>query len=127
VGPLTEQGANALNLKVGSQQADSLQTGVGGRVTVPFKAGSVKIVPQAYAFYQHEFANGSRGLNASLSQTGSTFNFQTDVSGRNFALLGASVTAGLKKNLYAQVNYNAEVGRRNSSAQSVNVGLRYEF
>jgi hypothetical protein len=34
---------------------------------------------------------------------------------------------GLKKNLYAQVNYNAEVGRGNSTAQFVNAGLRYEF
>ena len=89
--------------------------------------GSIKVVPQGYAFYQHEFANGSRGLNASLSQGSSTFNFQTDAAKRNYALVGASVTVGLKKNLYAQVNYNAEVGRSNSTAQFVNAGLRYEF
>jgi outer membrane autotransporter protein len=127
VGSLTEQGAGALNLKIASQNADSLQTGVGGRLTVPLNLGSVKVVPQGYAFYQHEFSNGSRGLNASLSQTGTTFAFQTDAAGRNFALLGASVTAGLKKNLYAQVNYNSEVGRGSSSVQFFNAGLRYEF
>ena len=123
----TEQGAGALNLKVASQTASSLQTGLGGRLTVPLKVGSVKVVPQGYAFYQHEFANGSRGLNANLSQGSSTFNFQTDAAKRNFTLMGASVTAGLKKNLYAQVNYSAEVGRSNSAAQYVNAGLRYEF
>ena len=123
----TEQGAGALNLKVASQSANSVQTGVGGRLTVPLNVASVKVVPQGYAFYQHEFANGSRGLDASLSQGSSTFNFQTDAAKRNYALVGASVTAGLKKNLYAQVNYNAEVGRSNSTAQYVNAGLRYEF
>jgi outer membrane autotransporter protein len=89
--------------------------------------GPVNVVPQGYAFYQHEFANGSRGLNASLSQGSSAFNFQTDAAKRNFVLVGASVTVGLKKNLYAQVNYNAEVGRGNYTAQWVNAGLRYEF
>jgi outer membrane autotransporter protein len=127
VNGLTETGAGALNLKVGPQSANSVQTGVGSRVTVPLMVGGAKVVPQAYAFYQHEFANGSRGLNASLSQGSSAFNFQTDAAKRNFALVGASVTAGLKKNLYAQVNYNAEVGRTGSSAHAINAGLRWEF
>ncbi|MFI5329738.1 MAG: autotransporter outer membrane beta-barrel domain-containing protein, partial [Desulfobaccales bacterium] len=127
VGGFTEQGADSLNLKVAPQNANSVQTGVGGRLTVPLKMGSVQLVPQGYAFYQHEFANGSRGLNASLSQGSSTFNFQTDAAQRNFALVGASVTVGLKKNLYAQVNYNAEVGRSNSTVQYVDAGLRLEF
>jgi hypothetical protein len=41
--------------------------------------------------------------------------------------VGASLTAGLRENLYAQVNFNAEVGRSNATAQFVNAGLRYEF
>jgi outer membrane autotransporter protein len=127
VGGFTEQGAGALNLKVASQAADSLQTGIGGRLTVPLRVGSMKVVPQGYAFYQHEFSNGSRGLNASLSQGSSSFNFQTDAARRNYALVGASVTAGVRKNLCAQVNYNAEVGRGNSTTQSFNLGLRLEF
>jgi len=127
VGGFTEQGAGSLNLKVASQSADSLQTGLGGRLTVPFEVGSVTLVPQGYAFYQHEFSNGSRSLNANLSQGSSTFNFQTDAAKRNFAVVGANVTVGIKKNLYAQVNYNAEVGRGNSTAQNLNAGLRLEF
>ncbi len=123
----TEQGAGALNLKVGSQNANSVQTGLGGRLTVPLEVGSVKVVPQGYAFYQHEFANGSRGLSASLSQGSSSFNFQTDAAKRNYALVGASITAGLRKNLYAQVNFNAEMGRTGSTGQAINAGLRWEF
>jgi len=127
LGGFSEQDAGALNLRVGPQNASSVQTGVGGRLTVPLKLGQVLLAPQAYAFYQHEFANGSRGLNASLSQGSSTFAWQTDAAGQNFALVGASLTAGLKENLYAQVNFNAEVGRRNATAQFINAGLRYEF
>ena len=123
----SEQDAGALNLKVDAQNVSSVQTGVGGRVTVPLKLGSVLMAPQAYAFYQHEFANGSRGLNASLSQGRSTFTWQTDAAGQNFALVGASLTAGLRENLFAQVNFNAEVGRRNATTHYVNAGLRYAF
>jgi outer membrane lipase/esterase len=127
IGGFTEQGAGSLNLKVASQSAESLQTGLGGRLTVPLEAGSVTLVPQGYAFYQHEFANGSRSLNANLSQGSSALPFQTDAANRNFAVVGANVAVEIKKNLYAQVNYNAEVGRGNSTAQYVNAGLRYEF
>jgi uncharacterized protein with beta-barrel porin domain len=127
LGGFTESNAGALNLNVGPQNASSVQTGVGGRVTFPLKMGSIIMVPQAYAFYQHEFANGSRGLNASLSQGSSAFTWQTDAAGQNFALVGASLIAGLRENLYAQVNFNSEVGRRNATAQFINAGLRYEF
>ncbi|MBU4447770.1 MAG: autotransporter outer membrane beta-barrel domain-containing protein, partial [Proteobacteria bacterium] len=127
IGGFTEQGAGSLNLKVASQSADSLQTGLGGRLTVPLKVGSVKLVPQGYAFYQHEFSHGSRSLSANLSQDSSTLNFQTDAAKRNFAVVGANITVGIKKNLYAQVNYNAEVGRGNSTSQYLNAALRLEF
>jgi len=127
VDSFTEQDANALNLRVSSQTADSLQTGIGGRLTALLQVGQATVAPQGYAYYQHEFANGSRGLNARLSQAGSTFNFRTDDPERNFAVVGASVTVGIQKNLVAQVNYSAEVGRTNYTAHNVNAGLRFEF
>ena len=127
VNAFTEQDAGALNLKVASQEADSLQMGLGGRLTLPFTVGQVKVVPQAYASYQHEFSDGSRGLNASLSQLSSPFNFQTDAAKRNFAVLGATVAARLKNNLWTQANYNVEVGRGNYTAHYLTAGLRYEF
>jgi outer membrane autotransporter protein len=127
VEPFTEQGADSLNLKVAAQDADSLQTGMGGRMTLPLQAGRVKVIPQVFASYQHEFSNNSRGLNASLSQAGSTFTFQTESPQRDFAVLGAAMTVGLKKNLRAQVSYNAEVGRGDYTAHYANAGLRWEF
>jgi outer membrane autotransporter protein len=127
VGGLKESGAGALNLKVAPQSATSVQTGIGARATVPLKVGAARVVPQGYAFFQHEFADGRRNLSASLSQGSTSFNFKTDAPSRNFALLGASVTAGLKKNLYAQLNYSAEVGRAGSTSHTFNAGLRWEF
>ena len=123
----TESGAGALNLDVNSQSANSLQTGLGMRLARPFQAGQTLLLPQLSAFWQHEFANNSRGLDARLARAGSNFVFQTNSPCRDFALLGAGVAMGLKKNLTLQVNYNAEVGRSGYLPQMVSAGVRYEF
>jgi outer membrane autotransporter protein len=123
----TESGAGTLNLRVSPQSAASLQSGVGAKVAVPLKRGSMTIVPQAYATYQHEFENGRRGLDASLSQVGNTFTFQTDAAQKDYASLGANLTMLTEKNLRVHLNYNAEVGRANFRAHSFNAGLRWEF
>jgi uncharacterized protein with beta-barrel porin domain len=123
----TEDGAGALNLKVSSQSADSLQTGVGAKVSVPIKRGDTKIVPQVYATYQHEFSNDTRGLDARLSQGSSTFIWVTDKPKRDFAVVGGNLTVGFSKNLAAQANYNVELGKDKDITHSVNVGMRYQF
>ena len=83
VGSFTESGAGSLNLNVDSQSANSVQTGIGARVTVPVKVRSMQVVPQGYAFYPHEFSNGSRDLNGSLDQGSSSLRWQTTAAGRN--------------------------------------------
>jgi autotransporter-associated beta strand protein len=123
----SETGAGALNLDVASQNATSLQTGVGLKVAAPFKTARGTVIPQVYATYQHEFANNSRGLDASLSQGGSTFTFTTDAPQRDFALVGAKVDLLTSKNFQISLNYNAEVGRSNSFAQSIYTGVRWQF
>jgi autotransporter-associated beta strand protein len=127
VNGFTETNAGALNLDVDAQNADSVQLGVGAKVAAPFQKGSAKVVPQAYAFYQHECSKNSRGLDARLSQGSSTLTFTTDEPQRNFALVGGNVTVFVSKNLSARVDYNAEVGRGNSTVHQVNAGLRWNF
>jgi outer membrane autotransporter protein len=127
VDSFTENGAGALNLNLASQSADSVQTGVGMRLSRPFVSGTTLLLPQIYAFYQHEFANNSRGLDARLAQAGTTFGFQTDSPSRNFAVLGAGLVVGLRQNLTLQSTYNAEVGRGGYLPQMVSAGLRWEF
>lgn len=100
---------------------------MGGKIALPLKRNSTIVVPQVYAFYQHEFSNSSRGLDARLSQGSSTFAFQTDRPGRDFAVVGANVALKTKKDLWFQLNYNAEVGRGNYTAHYVNAGIRWEF
>jgi outer membrane lipase/esterase len=123
----TESGAGSLNLKVSPQQADSMQSGVGVKVAAPLQVGSAKVVPQVCATYQHEFADGSRVIDARLSQGSSALAFQTDPPGKDFAVVGGNVTVYARKNLGLQVNYNTEVGRQRATAHMINAGLRWEL
>jgi outer membrane lipase/esterase len=127
VNGFSESGAGSLNLRVSPQQAASLQTGVGGKLALPLKRGAVVLVPQAYATYQHEYLDNSRGLDARLSQAGSSFTFQTDSPSRNFCLLGASLAVLTPKRLQVQLDYNAEVGRGTYTAHSLSGGVRWQF
>ncbi len=123
----TESNAGALDLTVGPQNAQSLQTGVGGKIALPMQRDYVTVTPQIYGFYQHEYCDASHALDAHLSQAGNGFNFLTSAAHRNFAVLGADITIASRKNLKVQLDYNAEVGRGNYTAHYISAGLRWQF
>jgi len=123
----TETGAGSLNLNVDSQSADSLQGGAGVRVSRPFKTRETVVLPQVFAFYQHEFANNSRGLNARLAKAGSAIGFQTDSARQDFVVLGAGFALYQKKNVSLQANYNLEFSRGSYTAHVLSAGLRWGF
>jgi outer membrane autotransporter protein len=126
-GGFTESNAGSLSLRVDSQTADSLQTGVGARASYRAKVGNVTVKPQVAVVWQHEFSNDTRGVNARLAQGSATMNWRTDKIGQNFAVVSVDVPARISKNLVANIGYTAEVGRSKSSNQGINLGLRYEF
>jgi autotransporter-associated beta strand protein len=123
----TESNAGALSLRVDSQTADSLQTGIGARASYRAKVGNVTVKPQVAVVWQHEFSNNTRGVNARLAQGSTTMNWRTDKIGQDFAVVSFDLPARVSKNLVAHVGYTAEVGRSKSSNQGINLGLRYEF
>jgi uncharacterized protein with beta-barrel porin domain len=122
-----ENGADALDLNVASQHADSFQACPGIKVATLIRNGRAVIAPQLYATYAHEFSNDSRGLDASLNGIGTPFTFQTQQLGRNFAVVGASLTMFSGKNFSVQLDSNAELGRDNYAAYTVDAGLRFHF
>jgi uncharacterized protein YhjY with autotransporter beta-barrel domain len=123
----TESNAGSLSLRVGSQTADSVQTGLGARGSYKAKVGNVEVKPQLQVTWQHEFSDNTRGLNASLAAGGSTINFRTNKTGQDFALVSLDVPAKITKNLVANVGYTAEVGRDKSTNMGVNIGLKLKW
>ncbi len=123
----TETGADSLNLSVDSQTAESLQGGIGFRAARPFKYCGTDAMVQVSAFYQHEFSNDSRGVNARLAQTGSGFTIQTDRPHRDFVVLGGGLSFNIRRHLSLHANYNAELGGSEYTAHLVSAGIKWEF
>lgn len=126
-GAFTESNAGALSLRVGSQTADSVQSGLGARASYRARVGNVAVKPQLSVTWQHEFSDNPRGLNASLAAGGSTMNFRTDRIGQDFALISVDLPAKVTKDLVANLGYTAEVGRDKSSNMGVNLGLKLKW
>jgi autotransporter-associated beta strand protein len=124
----TESNAGALNLRVNSQSASSVQTGLGARASYKAKIGNVSVKPVVSVAWQHEYSDNTRGLNASLAQGSSNMTFQTVSNpGKDFVVVGAGVSARFSKRFVANVGYTGELGRSNASNHMLNAGLRFEF
>ena len=123
----SETGADSLNLRIASQQADTLQSGLGGRVSYDWKIGKRHLVPRIQASFQHEFLNDSRGIEAKLAQGSSAFSVQTDSPARDFGLLGAGFSVLLSDSISTYLDYQTQVWQKNFSTHSVNGGVRVGF
>ena len=77
------------------------------RASTKTKIGNGKLVPQVSAVWQHEYSDNARGLDARLAQGSSIITLRTQEAGRNFAVLGANLTAKFSKRVTADVGYTA--------------------
>jgi outer membrane lipase/esterase len=124
----TEKGADSLNLRVRDQEQDSLRLAVGGRLSHAFKFSWGNLAPEFRAKYLHEFLDGSRGITSQFYGSGAgAFTVHAGERGRDSALLGAGLTATVKRNIQAYVNYDANLGSRNYNAHGVMGGFRIKF
>ncbi len=121
-----ERGAGALNLTVDAQRADSLQSGCGLRLSLPVTGDRATLIPQVFATYQHEYANGTRNIRATLNQAG-TFTFRTDGPKQDFVTAGAKVSLVKGPNLYLDLDYTTDLGRGSSTSHALSAGVRWRF
>jgi outer membrane autotransporter protein len=105
IGSFTESGAESLNLSLGQQNANSLRSTLGGRIAYTWNVNQkIAIIPEVRMFWQHEFLNNPRTINASLDGgSGAAFDYETSDSYRNSVFAGAGVTAQFGKNLSGAV------------------------
>lgn len=114
---------------IGKQNAVSLQTALGGQLSYAISTSFGVLMPTARAEWVHEFHDGSRPLSWQFSSvpTQTSFINLSDGSSRNFANLGAGLSATLTHGASAFLFYEAMVGRDNISEHSINAGVRAEF
>lgn len=114
---------------IDKQNADSLQTALGGQLSYAISTSFGVLIPTARAEWVHEFNDGSRPLNWRFSSvpTQTSFSNSSDGLNRNFANLGAGLSATLAHGTSAFLFYESMVGRNTISEHSINAGVRAEF
>ncbi len=123
-----ETGAGAFNLRVGSQEIESLRSSLGGRIAKSFDTGPVILVPSISGFWIHEFLDDSRGISMSMPGVGD-FAIDSRDPDRDYGLLGLGLSGTFKEmqavTLY--MLYQAQVGQGEYFGHNVNAGVRVDF
>ncbi|MCK9197668.1 MAG: autotransporter outer membrane beta-barrel domain-containing protein, partial [Syntrophales bacterium] len=123
----TEAGADSLNLQVDRQTTESYQGSAGFKGAWNWTKDKLKIAPRAWAFYRHEFGNVNPATIASLAQGSSAFTIESVASEQNFFNVGTGINVHWTDGVLAYLNYEAQLGQSNYTAQSVTLGLRLQF
>ncbi|GAB4245485.1 MAG: hypothetical protein OHK005_10840 [Candidatus Methylacidiphilales bacterium] len=113
--------------KFSQQEADSLQLGLGGKVSYLFPGNFVSIRPELRAEYRREFMDSARSIDSTLIGGGPALQLETAPPSKDFAVLGGGLNAEFSDSTTAFVNYEAEVGRSNYIAHGVYGGVRWNF
>ena len=129
IGGFTESGAESLDLSLGQQNANSLRSTLGGRIAYTWNLNQkITLIPEVRMFWQHEFLNNSRNINASLDGgNGAAFDFETTAPYRNSVFAGAGVTAQFGERWNASLFYNVNFGSQTYQSNMVSAGLNFSF
>jgi outer membrane autotransporter protein len=129
IGGFTESGADSLDLALGQQNANSFRTTLGGRIAYTWNLNQkIALIPEVRMFWQHEFLNNPRTMNAALDGgNGPSFDYETTDPYRNSVFAGAGVTAQFGKNLSGSLFYNVNFGSQTYLNNMVSAGLNLSF
>ena len=124
----TESGAGPLNAIVSGESADSLQTRLGGHVSYIWERQNCIIAPQVRAYWAHEFLDDDRTVRAGLaSAPGIKIGVPTGDPDRDFVDLGTGVSVSFDNGLTLLLEYDTILGNSNYTANTVKVGVRFDF
>jgi len=129
ISSFTEQGAGSLDLQVEQQNINSLRSSVGGRVAYTWNVTkNVSLIPELRVFWQHEFSENSRNMDASLA-TGDIqgFGFDTSAPERDSAFAGVGALVQLGPDWNVSCYYNIDFGRQDYTSQMISGGLEWRF
>jgi uncharacterized protein with beta-barrel porin domain len=123
----TETGSLA-PLTFPDQNTESERTAFGARATYEWKAGSITVLPQVSAAWQHEFGSTEYSVVANLaSGAGQSFSVSGPHIGRDSILVGAGATFILNERVSTYIYYDGEFARTNYISNNVSGGVRISF
>jgi uncharacterized protein with beta-barrel porin domain len=116
------------DLQVNEQNADSLRSRLGGRISYGYSCHGIKLTPYLSATWQHEFMDQARGITSQFNGTGlGSFTVRTEAPERDFAMVDAGITADLNRTVSLFAGYMAQVGQDNYFGQAVQAGMKIGF
>jgi uncharacterized protein YhjY with autotransporter beta-barrel domain len=122
------EGGSLANLTVNEQDADSLRSRLGGRVSFTYAYSGIQLTPHLDASWQHEFLDQSRGITSQFTGAGlGSFSIRTDNPSRDSALVDAGFDAQLNDTVTLFADYEVQAGQDNYFGQSVQGGLKIGF
>lgn len=123
----TESGSVA-DLSVNDQNADSLRSRLGGRISYAFSDCGINFTPHLDAGWQHEFLDQSRGITSQFSNGGiGSFSVQTTNPSRDSALADLGLDAEMNRTITVFMDYQIQAGQENYFGQSVQGGVKIGF
>jgi len=120
---------SGLALYVDDQDFKSLITRLGGTMTFTFEGPWGPIYPYVTGEYVHEFKNNNDPVTGGFIDDPNRLKFSspTDPPDRNFANLGAGVTATLGESSYFYTRYTGLVGYKDLNVSAVEFGFLLGF
>jgi outer membrane lipase/esterase len=101
---------------------------VGAQASVAISTGTGEVIPYVRATYEHEFANDSREIVTELvTQPGIPMRTSTDSPDRDYVKLGVGTQVVFSENVSGVIGYDAIVGRKDVTDQSVKAEIRFQF
>ena len=120
----TESGASDFNLLVGDADADSLTSTVGLRLSGSWKAGGVRLIPDAEIAWRHEFLDERQVFTAAfIEDPGTQFRIISSELSPDSVLASAGLGAQVSKNLVLFIDYNG-VYNNAANTHAASAGLR---
>ena len=120
----SETGAGAANLNVDPDTSQSMQSRLGLSISRVFTCDSVKVCPEAFGGWWHEFL-GDQSLEAHFAQGVARFRTEREFS-RNGAYYGAGVSVLLNENVSVYLRWQGTVSNLDESNAVIGgVGVRF--
>ena len=125
----TEQGADSLDLAVGSQNTSSLRSSLGGRVAYLWDVTKgVTLIPEVRAQWMHEFLNNAATISSSLDGgSGPSFDYGTSGPYRDSVFGGVGVSAKFGERWTASLFYNINFGNIDFTNNIISADLNVSF
>jgi uncharacterized protein with beta-barrel porin domain len=122
-----------LGLETEDQEADSLRSSLGARVSGRLDLGKLTLQPELRVDWMHEYLDDGRGIGGRwASPAFQPFETESEVGDRDSAILGAGMTLNVPvcdcmKKLEFYAGYDVQLGREEFKAEVANFRVSYQF